>query len=539
LGFELFVLKRTYMTEKIIILDFGSQVTQLIGRRLRELNVYCEIHPFNKVPALDSTVKGVILSGSPCSVRDKNAPQIDLSGIKGRFPLLGICYGAQYLAHNFGGQVQGSLAREYGRAMLDVTDSESPLLKGVSSHTQVWMSHGDTIAALPEGGEVIASTESVVNAAFHIKGEQTYAVQFHPEVFHTTEGTKILGNFALGICGCKGDWTPDSFIETTVANLRAQIGDDKVILGLSGGVDSTVAGVLLNKAIGHNLTCIFVNNGLLRKNEYEDVLASYRDMDLNVIGADASKEFISQLAGVTEPEAKRKIIGRLFVETFDKYARTIENARWLAQGTIYPDVIESAGIEGIASKIKSHHNVGGLPEKMNLKVVEPLRMLFKDEVRRVGRALGIKDELIGRHPFPGPSLAIRIIGDITEEKLNVLREADDIFIKGLREYDCSALHLPSASDPRVEAKNLYDAIWQAGVILLPIKSVGVMGDERTYENPVALRAVVSTDAMTADWFHFPYDFLAQVSNDIINKVKGVNRVVYDISSKPPATIEWE
>ena len=527
------------MTEKIIILDFGSQVTQLIGRRLRELNVYCEIYPFNKVPALDSTVKGVILSGSPCSVRDKNAPQIDLSGIKGRFPLLGICYGAQYLAHNFGGQVQGSLAREYGRAMLDVTDSESPLLKGVSSHTQVWMSHGDTIAALPEGGEVIASTESVVNAAFHIKGEQTYAVQFHPEVFHTTEGTKILGNFALGICGCKGDWTPDSFIETTVANLRAQIGDDKVILGLSGGVDSTVAGVLLNKAIGHNLTCIFVNNGLLRKNEYEDVLASYRDMDLNVIGADASKEFISQLAGVTEPEAKRKIIGRLFVETFDKYARTIENARWLAQGTIYPDVIESAGIEGIASKIKSHHNVGGLPEKMNLKVVEPLRMLFKDEVRRVGRALGIKEELIGRHPFPGPSLAIRIIGDVTEEKLNVLREADDIFIKGLREYDCSALHLPSASDPRVEAKNLYDAIWQAGVILLPIKSVGVMGDERTYENPVALRAVVSTDAMTADWFHFPYDFLAQVSNDIINKVKGVNRVVYDISSKPPATIEWE
>ncbi len=527
------------MTEKIIILDFGSQVTQLIGRRLRELNVFCEIYPFNKVPALDSTVKGVILSGSPCSVRDKNAPQIDLSGIKGRFPLLGICYGAQYLAHNFGGQVQGSLAREYGRAMLDVTDSESPLLKGVSSHTQVWMSHGDTIAALPEGGEVIASTESVVNAAFHIRGEQTYAVQFHPEVFHTTEGTKILGNFALGICGCKGDWTPDSFIETTVTSLRAQIGDDKVILGLSGGVDSTVAGVLLNKAIGHNLTCIFVNNGLLRKNEYEDVLASYRDMDLNVIGADASKEFISQLAGVTEPEAKRKIIGRLFVETFDKYARTIENARWLAQGTIYPDVIESAGIEGIASKIKSHHNVGGLPEKMNLKVVEPLRMLFKDEVRRVGRALGIKDELIGRHPFPGPSLAIRIIGDITEEKLNVLREADDIFIKGLREYDCSALHLPSASDPRLEAKNLYDAIWQAGVILLPIKSVGVMGDERTYENPVALRAVVSTDAMTADWFHFPYDFLAQVSNDIINKVKGVNRVVYDISSKPPATIEWE
>ena len=527
------------MTEKIIILDFGSQVTQLIGRRLRELNVYCEIYPFNKVPVLDSTVKGVILSGSPCSVRDKNAPQIDLSGIKGKYPLLGICYGAQYLAHKFGGEVLGSLAREYGRAMMDVVDSESPLLKGVSAHSQVWMSHGDTIARLPEGAEVIASTESVANAAFHFKGEQTYAVQFHPEVFHTSEGTKILGNFALGICGCKGDWTPDSFIETTVASLREQIGDEKVILGLSGGVDSTVAGVLLNKAIGHNLTCIFVNNGLLRKNEYEDVLASYKDMDLNVIGADASKEFLDALAGVTEPEAKRKIIGRLFVETFDKYARTIENARWLAQGTIYPDVIESAGIEGIASKIKSHHNVGGLPEKMNLKVVEPLRALFKDEVRRVGRALGIKEELIGRHPFPGPSLAIRIIGDITQEKLDVLRDADDIFIKGLREYDCSALHLPSASDPRIEAANLYDAIWQAGVILLPIKSVGVMGDERTYENPVALRAVVSTDAMTADWFHFPYDFLAQVSNDIINKVKGVNRVVYDISSKPPATIEWE
>ena len=527
------------MTEKIIILDFGSQVTQLIGRRLRELNVYCEIYPFNKVPVLDSTVKGVILSGSPCSVRDKNAPQIDLSGIKGKYPLLGICYGAQYLAHKFGGEVLGSLAREYGRAMMDVVDHESPLLKGVSAHSQVWMSHGDTIARLPEGAEVIASTESVANAAFHFKGEQTYAVQFHPEVFHTTEGTKILGNFALGICGCKGDWTPASFIETTVASLREQIGDEKVILGLSGGVDSTVAGVLLNKAIGHNLTCIFVNNGLLRKNEYEDVLASYKDMDLNVIGADASKEFLDALAGVTEPEAKRKIIGRLFVETFDKYARTIENARWLAQGTIYPDVIESAGIEGIASKIKSHHNVGGLPEKMNLKVVEPLRALFKDEVRRVGRALGIKEELIGRHPFPGPSLAIRIIGDITQEKLDVLRDADDIFIKGLREYDCSALHLPSASDPRIEAANLYDAIWQAGVILLPIKSVGVMGDERTYENPVALRAVVSTDAMTADWFHFPYDFLAQVSNDIINKVKGVNRVVYDISSKPPATIEWE
>ena len=524
---------------KILILDFGSQVTQLIGRRLRELNVYCEIYPYDKVPALDASVRGVILSGSPCSVRDANAPQVDLDLFRGKLPLLGICYGAQYIAHRCGGKVEGSLAREYGRAMLDVVRADSPLLKGLSAHSQVWMSHGDTISQLPEGAEVIASTQDVANAAYQIPGEGTYAVQFHPEVFHTTEGSKILANFALDICGCAGDWTPASFIETTVAALREQIGDEKVILGLSGGVDSTVAGVLLNKAIGHNLTCIFVNNGLLRKNEFEDVLESYRDMGLNVIGADASKEFLEALAGVEEPERKRKIIGRLFVETFDRYAKGIENARWLAQGTIYPDVIESAGIPGIASKIKSHHNVGGLPEEMNLKIVEPLRMLFKDEVRRVGRALGIKEELVGRHPFPGPSLAIRIIGDITEERLRVLREADDIFIRGLHNYDCTGMGFPCASDPRVMATNLYDAIWQAGVILLPVKSVGVMGDERTYENPVALRAVVSTDAMTADWFHFPYDFLADVSNEIINKVRGVNRVVYDISSKPPATIEWE
>ena len=525
--------------QKILILDFGSQVTQLIGRRLRELNVFCEIFPYNKVPALDETVKGVILSGSPCSVRDANAPQVDLSLFRGSLPLLGICYGAQYLAHTGGGRVESSDSREYGRAMLDVVKAGSPLLKGVSSRTQVWMSHGDTISALPEGAEVIASTADVVNAAFQFTGEPTYAVQFHPEVFHTTEGSRMLANFALDICDRKGDWTPDSFIETTVADLRAQIGDDKVILGLSGGVDSTVAGVLLNKAVGHQLTCIFVNNGLLRKHEFEDVLESYRDMGLNVIGADASAVFLEQLKGVEEPEAKRKIIGRLFVETFDKYARGIENARWLAQGTIYPDVIESAGIPGIASKIKSHHNVGGLPETMKLKIVEPLRMLFKDEVRRVGRALGIKEELVGRHPFPGPSLAVRIIGDITEEKLRVLREADDIFIRGLRSYDCTGMGFPSASDPRLMATNLYDAIWQAGVILLPVRSVGVMGDERTYENPVALRAVVSTDAMTADWFPLPYDFLRDVSNEIIRKVRGVNRVVYDISSKPPATIEWE
>ena len=525
--------------EKIIILDFGSQVTQLIGRRLRELNVFCEIYPYDKVPALDDGVKGVILSGSPCSVRDTNAPQVDLSLLRGRLPLLGICYGAQYLAHTGGGKVENSNSREYGRAMLDVVAPDSPLLQGVSPHTQVWMSHGDTISALPSGARVIASTADVTNAAFQIDGEPTYAVQFHPEVFHTTEGSRMLANFALGICGCKGDWTPDSFIETTVADLRAKIGDDKVILGLSGGVDSTVAGVLLNKAIGHNLTCIFVNNGLLRKNEFEDVLASYKDMGLNVIGADASREFLEQLKGVEEPEAKRKVIGRLFIETFDKYAKQIENARWLAQGTIYPDVIESAGIPGIASKIKSHHNVGGLPETMKLQIVEPLRMLFKDEVRRVGRALGIREELVGRHPFPGPSLAVRIVGEVTEEKLRVLRDADDIFIRALRSYDCTGMGYQSASDPRVMATKLYDAIWQAGVILLPVKSVGVMGDERTYENPVALRAVVSTDAMTADWFPFPYDFLRDVSNEIIRKVRGVNRVVYDISSKPPATIEWE
>ena len=542
----------TDMTEKIIILDFGSQVTQLIGRRLRELNVYCEIYPYNKIPALGEEVKGVILSGSPFSVRDEKAPQADLSAIKGKLPLLGICYGAQYLAYKFGGDVNPSIAREYGRAMLEVTMSGTPLLKGVPAHSQVWMSHGDTISRLPEGGEVIASTSDVVNAAYHIKGEDTYAVQFHPEVYHTKEGSRILANFAYDICGCKGDWTPASFIDTTVSELRSRLGDDKVILGLSGGVDSTVASVLLHRAIGSNLTCIFVNNGLLRKNEFEDVLASYQDMGLNVIGADASKEFIAALAGVTEPEQKRKIIGRLFIETFDKYARSIENARWLAQGTIYPDVIESASVNGPSSTIKSHHNVGGLPEKMNLKIVEPLRSLFKDEVRRVGRALGIKDELINRHPFPGPSLGIRILGDVTEEKLRILREADDIFIRGLREYSLEgnkaaaealagpgATEVRSASDPTMAAYSLYDAIWQAGAILLPVRSVGVMGDERTYENTIALRAVISTDGMTADWVHLPYDFLAKTSNDIINKVRGVNRVVYDISSKPPATIEWE
>lgn len=525
------------MTEKIIILDFGSQVTQLIGRRLRELNVYCEIYPFNKVPQMDSSVKGVILSGSPYSVRDTDAPKVCLDGIKGKLPLLGICYGAQYLAYHYGGDVKPSLAREYGRARLK-TVSDSPLLKGVPADSQVWMSHGDTIAELPQGAEVIASTEDIVNAAYHIKGEDTYAVQFHPEVYHSEHGHLMLENFVKGICGCKGDWTPDSFIESTVAELRQKLGNDKVILGLSGGVDSTVAGVLLNKAIGKNLYCIFVDNGLLRENEFEDVLSSYENMGLNVIGVNAADRFLEALRGVTDPEAKRKAIGKTFIDVFDAEAMKITGARWLAQGTIYPDVIESASVKGPSATIKSHHNVGGLPEKMNLKIVEPLRSLFKDEVRRVGRALGIRKELIDRHPFPGPSLGIRILGDITPEKLSILRKADDIFIKGLRSTPCQE-GIRSASDPTINAETLYESIWQAGAILLPVKSVGVMGDERTYEYTVALRAVISTDGMTADWVHLPYEFLAKVSNDIINKVRGVNRVVYDISSKPPATIEWE
>lgn len=523
------------MIEKIIILDFGSQVTQLIGRRLRELNVYCEIHPFNKVPQLDESVKGVILSGSPCSVREDGAPQVDLTGIKGTLPVLGICYGAQYLAYKYGGAVENSGSREYGRAMMKVLDG-SDLFAGLPECSQVWMSHGDTITALPEGTRVLSSTDDVVNAAYRFEGEPTYAVQFHPEVYHTEHGSAILRNFAYGVCGCRGDWTPDSFIETTVAQLRRTIGEDQVILGLSGGVDSTVAAVLLHHAIGQQLHCIFVDNGLLRKDEFTSVLDSYHDMGLNVVGVNSGENFLAALEGVSDPETKRKIIGKLFVDTFDAEAMKVKNAHWLAQGTIYPDVIESAGIGGKAAKIKSHHNVGGLPEKMGLKIVEPLRLLFKDEVRRVGRALGIKEELIGRHPFPGPSLAIRLLGAIEREKLEILRGADKIFIDSLRAYKCD---LPSASDPLRRADNLYDAIWQAGAILLPIKSVGVMGDERTYEYTIALRAVTSTDGMTADWFPLPYDFLAKVSNEIINKVRGVNRVVYDVSSKPPATIEWE
>ncbi len=507
--------------EKILIIDFGSQYTQLIARRVRELNVYCEIHPFNKIPGIGPDVKGVILSGSPYSVRDENAPKPDISGIKGKLPLLGVCYGAQLLANEFGGKVDGAPSREYGRAMLTVVAPEDPLMTGIPSPTQVWMSHGDTITSVPENYHIIASTDNVRCAAYHIGGEQTWGIQFHPEVFHSTDGPRLLRNFVMDICGCSGSWSPASFIETTVAELRGKLGDDKVILGLSGGVDSSVAAMLLHKAIGSNLHCIFVNNGLLRKNEFEEVLDSYRNMGLNVRGVDASQRFYADLAGVKDPEQKRKIIGRDFVEVFNDEAQKIEGARWLAQGTIYPDVIESVSVNGPSATIKSHHNVGGLPEKMNLKIVEPLRLLFKDEVRRVGKALDMDPNLLGRHPFPGPGLGIRILGDVTPEKVRVLQEADRIFIDGLRR------------------EGLYDKVWQAGVMLLPVQSVGVMGDERTYESCVALRAVISTDGMTADWVHLPYEFLANVSNEIINKVRGVNRVVYDISSKPPATIEWE
>ncbi len=528
------------MSEKIIILDFGSQLTQLIGRRLRELNVYCEIHPFNKIPILDESVKGIILSGSPFSVRDDNSPKVDLSNIKGQLPLLAVCYGAQYIAQNYGGEVNASLSREFGRAILSTCCEDSPFLKGIPISSQVWMSHGDTIAKLPRNAKIIASTEDIENAAYSIDGEDTYCVQFHPEVFHSQYGSKMLDNFVKDICGCEGNWTPDSFVENIVSELKSTIGDDKVILGLSGGVDSTVAGVLLNKAIGDQLVSIFVNNGLLRKNEFENVLHSYKDMGLNVIGVDASEKFLSALEGVSDPEEKRKAIGRVFIEVFDAEAKKIEGARWLAQGTIYPDIIESVSVNGPSATIKSHHNVGGLPEKMNLKVVEPLKTLFKDEVRRVGRALGIKNELISRHPSPGPGLGIRVLGEVSREKLEILREADAVYINLLKCTPAPEGWFAASGAAAIgETLSLYDCIWQAGAILLPIRSVGVMGDERTYEYTIALRAVTSTDGMTADWVHLPYEFLAKVSNDIINKVRGVNRVAYDISSKPPATIEWE
>ena len=508
--------------DKVLILDFGSQYTQLIARRVRELNILSEIHPFNKIPTNIQEYKAVILSGSPNSVRGEDALHPDLSEIRGKKPLLGVCYGAQYLAHFSGGNVAPSNTREYGRANLSYIREKEAFFANISEGSQVWMSHSDTIKQLPENGVLLASTHDVENAAYKIKGETTYAIQFHPEVYHSTDGKQLLENFLIHIAGVNPDWTPDSFVEETVAELKAKIGGDKVVLGLSGGVDSTVAAVLLNKAIGNNLYCVFVNNGLLRKNEFESVLAQYEGMGLNVKGVDASARFLEALAGESDPEKKRKAIGRVFIEVFDDEAHLIEDVTWLAQGTIYPDVIESVSATGGPSAtIKSHHNVGGLPDFMKLKVVEPLKALFKDEVRRVGASMGIDPELLGRHPFPGPGLAIRILGDITAEKVRILQEVDAIFINGLKEWD------------------LYNKVWQAGAMLLPVNSVGVMGDERTYEKCVALRAVESTDGMTADWVNLPYEFLQKTSNDIINKVKGVNRVVYDISSKPPATIEWE
>ncbi|MFC2382134.1 MAG: glutamine-hydrolyzing GMP synthase [Porphyromonas sp.] len=506
------------MQEKILILDFGSQTTQLIGRRLRELNTYCEIIPYNKLPEDLTGVAGVILSGSPYSVYDQEAFKVDLSSLRGKLPLLGICYGAQSLVHQAGGRVEPSDSREYGRAHLSIRHEHDALLEGVSAGSTVWMSHGDTITELPKGFRIVASTEDVEAAAFRIDGEKTWGVQFHPEAYHSEEGLKILGNF-LTVTGIRGNWSPASFVESTVAELKAQLGDDKVILALSGGVDSSVTAVLLHKAIGKNLTCIFVDHGLLRKNEYENVLRDYEHLGLNVIGVNAREKFLTALKGVTDPEEKRKIIGRGFIEVFDEEAHKLTDIKWLGQGTIYPDVIESLSITGTV--IKSHHNVGGLPERMKLRLVEPLRLLFKDEVRRVGLEMGMQPHLIKRQPFPGPGLGIRILGEITAEKIEILQNADDIYMSMMREW------------------GLYDDVWQAGTILLPIRSVGVMGDERTYDYTIALRAVTSTDAMSADWAHLPYEFLAKVSNEIINKVKGVNRVVYDISSKPPSTIEWE
>ncbi|HRK53070.1 MAG TPA: glutamine-hydrolyzing GMP synthase [Cyclobacteriaceae bacterium] len=508
------------MPEQILILDFGSQYTQLIARRVRELNVYCEIHPFNRIPAITGDIKGVILSGSPCSVRDEGAPDIDLS-VFGSIPVLGICYGAQLMAQKSGGEVKPSQTREYGRAKLTTVDHHNELLKEVTQDSQVWMSHADTIVSLPDEYQIIASTPSVKVTAFAHKTKKHYAIQFHPEVTHSTEGKNLLRNFVVHICGCEQGWTPDLFVEATVADLKKKLGNDKVVMALSGGVDSTVAASLVHQAIGKNLYCIFVDNGLLRKNEFQQVLDSYHGMGLNIKGVDAKEKFYTALKGLTDPEEKRKAIGKTFIDVFDEEAHRISDVKWLGQGTIYPDVIESVSVNGPSVTIKSHHNVGGLPAKMNLKVVEPLNTLFKDEVRLVGKSMDLDPAILGRHPFPGPGLGIRILGEITPEKVRILQEVDYIFINGLRE------------------KNLYNEVWQAGAMLLPVQSVGVMGDERTYESVVALRAVISVDGMTADWSHLPYDFLSEVSSSIINNVKGVNRVVYDISSKPPATIEWE
>lgn len=514
------------MQQKIIILDFGSQTTQLIGRRVRELDTFCEILPYNKFPKDDSDVIGVILSGSPYSVHDEEAFKVDLSQFVGKYPVLGICYGAQFIANSNGGKVEKTGTREYGRANLRTFDADNALFKGFEENSQVWMSHGDTITAIPADCHVIASTADVKYAAYASDTNPLWAVQFHPEVFHTSQGKLLLKNFVVDICGSKQQWSPASFVDSTVSELKEQLGNDRVILGLSGGVDSSVCATLLNRAIGKNLTCIFVDHGMLRKNEFQKVMEAYQGLGLNVIGVDASEKFFKDLEGVTDPEQKRKIIGRDFVEVFNAEAKKITDAKWLAQGTIYPDRIESLSITGMV--IKSHHNVGGLPEEMHLQLCEPLKWLFKDEVRRVGYELGMPERLIKRHPFPGPGLAVRILGDITREKVRILQDADDIYIEAMHNYICE------------DGECLYDKVWQAGIVLLStIRSVGVMGDERTYEHPVALRAVTSTDAMTADWAHLPYDFMAKVSNEIINKVKGVNRVCYDISSKPPSTIEWE
>ena len=510
------------MEESILILDFGSQYTQLIARRVRELNVYCEIYPFNSFPEITSNIKGIILSGSPFSVRDNNPPTVNVSKLVSKAPILSVCYGAQLIALQNGSDILASKIREYGRANLNYIDDSSDLLRGMTPGSQVWMSHADTILNAPEGFKIIASTSDVEIAGFSIEGMNVYGLQFHPEVYHSLEGKILLRNFIVDICKCSQSWTPDSFIETTVKELKALLGNDKVVMGVSGGVDSTVAATLLNRAIGDNLHCVFVDNGLLRKDEFEQVMHSYRNMlHLNVKGVDAADRFIDSLSGVSEPEQKRKIIGNTFIHVFDEEAHRIKDVKWLAQGTIYPDVIESVSVKGPSATIKSHHNVGGLPDFMKLKVVEPLKSLFKDEVRKVGLALGISNDFISRHPFPGPGLGIRILGEITREKISILQEVDKLYINGLK------------------SSGLYDKVWQAAVILLPVQSVGVMGDERTYENVVALRAVGSTDGMTADWSHLPYEFLGKISNEIINKVKGVNRVVYDISSKPPATIEWE
>ena len=512
------------MTEKILILDFGSQYTQLIARAVREANVYCEIIPFHKNFSFDNNLKGIILSGSPFSVNEENAPDVDVESFISHVPVLGVCYGAQLTAKRFGGVVAKSNKREYGRAILQTTTDSDVLLDNISPSSQVWMSHSDTINELPGGFELLATTASIPIAAFKKNGTTArplYGLQFHPEVYHSSEGKKILRNFLVNICGCSQDWTPAHFITDTVEELKKKIGNKKVTMALSGGVDSTVAATLINRAIGNNLSGIFVDNGVLRKNEYENVLTTYAQLGLNVKGIDAKQRFYTALAGKTDPEEKRKAIGSLFIDIFQEEAGKIEGISFLGQGTIYPDVIESVSVHGPSVTIKSHHNVGGLPEHLHLELVEPLRNLFKDEVRKVGKELGIPSELIDRHPFPGPGLAIRIIGEITEEKVRLLQEADYLYVKALKEND------------------LYATVWQAGAILLPVKTVGVMGDERTYEYTVALRAVTSVDGMTADWAHLPYHFLADVSSQIINNVRGINRVVYDISSKPPATIEWE